>query len=329
MVSLRLGIYNSFIDPFPGFWLNCIGIILSIIFVFSQLSRTNIAIDDKVATINGLLMSDFSEIVSGSTLVDKAADNARFHIQRMFFETPEMAGQFELDPHNFPHLYAIITPFVESLKLRYYASICTADNIDEFVIVISSNVNEYFRSSSELLNNRSIFYVWIVFSMIYLIIVAVSYFGNYLSLSEGEPIFNIIDIGLYLSLVEYSGGFNSPVIYFLSFSILVTIIDGQRIISNIRNKYSSIMNAMNQLGLFKLLAMFSASLLYIFVLSTGLFWASIDTNRNSLLNEYIIMYFKCIGTIIGIGLIIFITFTIINSLISKQNQISNETIRTS
>jgi len=46
-----------------------------------------------------------------------------------------------------------------------------------------------------------------------------------LKTSKGEPFFNIIDVGLMATLIEYSGGFESPLVGFYCFSLVLSAYD--------------------------------------------------------------------------------------------------------
>lgn len=318
---------------YVGFWLNLLGIGLSIFLVFYQAHKYSDRIDTKVSTIKSALLQDFSDKISGAKDINNAADSARLHIQTILFDRTEDALRFEVltkytdspDSTKFVQEYERIKPFVESLQIRENLKSSNPNNVKDLVSTIYSKIKDWLINDSFLLENRNIFYIWIGCSALYLIIVALSYFGGYLATEKGEPIFNIIDISLYLILVEYSGGFQSLIIYIITISIIVFFIDASLIRKTLLDNYHSLWNAINLDGIFKVFAKFAPSLLYCFTLLTGLIWATIDGARTNHTNfsNYITLYIFRVAIMFVLGLIGYFLIRLINPLIPKSTSLNH------
>lgn len=320
MNSHRRNIFKAYIDPYPGFWLNCIGIILAILVIHLRITETSNKVEAKFSTINKVLVQIFSEKISGTKNLNNAEDKTRISIQQILFDRTEEALEYEHSSNFSTEYDDSIKPFVESLQIRSNLTLANPGNFKELVDGISMKIKSWLLKKSNVHNTKKILMIWIIFSVIYLFIVAISYFGGYLSTAEGEPVFNIIDLGIYLSLVEYSGGLNSPVTYILSTSIIVAILDFTRIVGTVKEQYLSLGKAIKVKGWLKTYSTFAPTIIYTFALMTGLVWASLDESigKSIGISKYSFLYAKCLLTIVVIGIVAYMFFKVFNSLITRK-----------
>jgi hypothetical protein len=84
---------------------------------------------------------------------------------------------------------------------------------------------EEFAIRNGLLKSTSKIVMWIFASWGYVIITYILYRFCQLSVKIGEPVFNIIDVGLFAQLIEFTGGMNSELHFVFAASLLLSAID--------------------------------------------------------------------------------------------------------
>lgn len=324
LISRASAIRSTWIEPYPGFWLNCIGLLIASLIVTSQsfdeeqrLDRTGLAARDKT-------MECISSYLTGSLSLDRAADRLRTNLAFLLFSKskPEELILTEAGrPTVLQEDYHDAERFLESLHLRELLTVSTIDGVENTAKTIEQKVKEWIFDRSPILNNRNIYYAWGCMALIYVALVGAAYFRSRLHPSQGEPILNIIDLGLYLTLIEYSGGFASPILYILGLSLTTAILDYLRV----SNETVLSLPTIKLFGWQRVLGHYAPTVLYVFSLMTGLIWASLDTAMSAHIppKTYIFLYAKSCLMLALIGLACFVIIQLLDLLV-RQNHLKHQ-----
>lgn len=299
MKKLLASAYSNIIKPFPGYCLNVIGLIACSVILYVNWN------DDvgKITSMKNSATSDIKKKLNiyisdnkGKHTADHTHDDLRNDLLLLLVEDPSKAiGRWEFDLRK---EYPRYSHFLDHLKLREVIATANANNISQSATDLANQISEYKAKESPFLTNTITLLVWAAISIIYAIIVGILYYGGGLTTSVGEPVLNIFDVGLYMALIEYSGGFDSPILMLLPISLVVASVDCIRIYRQNKLKWRSLIRLK---GKAKALAHFAPTVLYIFALLTGLGWATIGIEMNNPDGEiwqYVGSYASGIGAIL-------------------------------
>lgn len=270
--TLSDNFYNKWIKDYPGFWLNAFTITIAIFLVLYYLNTHQRIIERKIKAISSITQPHMKNFLMGKIDFKNTYDYVRRDIRIHLFKAPEDASLLPESPDEQKY-YDEVTEFLDNIRIRYILRDIKKDNYEEYVREMTIKSEKWLASHSAFITNKDILFLWSIVAITYVLFVGFAYFGEYLKISKGEPILNIIDIGIYLCLIEYTGSSKSPILYFLCISILAAALDLYRIhrhefklsIANIRNKkWKQFIRAT------------SPSMLYFFALTIGIIWAFLD-----------------------------------------------------
>jgi hypothetical protein len=204
--------------------------------------------------------------------------------------------------------YQELSTFVDKLKLgERLRRAKDATSINAEKELLKSDVNQWLRLRSVFLENGKIYLLWLVFSVSYATLVAFTYYATKLQgILREESLLNIIDVGLYLALVEYSGGAKSPVLLVLSLSVIAAGTEWWRVT---RGK--------GPWALREIFDRYMPTLLYVFALLTGLVWAFLDSARAKHVGALVFVeqYGKALFSIVCLAVAIWFVFWLLRATI--------------
>ncbi len=303
---------------YSGFWLNCIAIVTAMFVIAFQYNNEKVAINNKLDILENALTSEFSYYLTEQININNATDKIEIVILTTLFDKSEDAIQFYYDSHFKVEHESKFKPLIDLINVEYLLKTSSPKLLNRHVTFITDKVQKIYENNSKYIKNGNIFLMWSLIATIYLIIVALSYFLQYIDTSKGEPIFNIIDLGLYLSLIEYSGDLSSPIILFLAMSLVVAIFEFTTIFTKDKYRASVSKGSLYSIG------PFVPSILYVFVLITGLVWSSIDSFMTFDIGfkMYLYQLFQCFGKISVLGAIGFtVLFLFYKNLVHPSSQV--------
>ena len=204
---------------------------------------------------------------------------------------------------------------------RFIEDIFNGDNRTNDVFSIFQEVHLYAKNNEPFIKNINIILIWILFTIAYMFLV----FFVFKSDKKYESILNIIDIGIYLSLIQFAGGFN--VHWILSSAIIIGVISAIVAGRDIRNEFignfdNSWKKAKAHTERLEIIKKFSPCIFYLFSLTTGLIWATISYKYK---NQYVVEYFYNLGIIVFFAVAGIFIFHIFNKTFNNNNNtIQNE-----
>ena len=302
---------------YPGYTLNVIALLLSIIVIFSSQHITKNKLNAKNETLQMVVKNNLSNCISYSIkqnlnkqkdkqIINISYDKIREGIMQELLDDPSTFLLYMYQPEDISGIkIKQHEEVIKNINIRKVISEITPQNIDDKTDIICNKISQIIKDETPILKNKIIIYLWIGFALFYIIMVGLSYFGWNLEIEKGEPILNIIDVGLYLALIEYSGGFSSPIKWILIASIIIAILDFRRLISLITDRYNSFRIALYKWkDISTIFSTLSPTLLYLFVLSSGLIWATIGLkNHQHHLWDYWEEYFEYLVLVLAYGLV--------------------------
>lgn len=265
---------RNWIDQFPGFWLNCLGLLLAAGVIFVHSYQEESRLERRILAAKSSTIECISSYLTKSLSLDRAEDHLRRDLAFVVLDKPE---EFILAssgrPSPLASEYQAVLNLLDSLHLRQLIILSSLDGIENSGTLIAENIEMWIKERSLLLKNRKIHFVWTLTALLYVVIVAFAYFRSSLNPERGEPILNIIDLGLYLTLIEYSGGLASPILIILALSVTTACLDFFRVY-NLTGGLSP--STIRIYGLREIFGRYAPTVLYIFSLVSGLLWASLD-----------------------------------------------------
>jgi hypothetical protein len=156
--------------------------------------------------------------------------------------------------------------------------------------------------------------LWSALAVLYAGLVGVGYFGKVITKEGTEPVLNVIDVGLYLALVEYTGGLSSAILWFvLPMSVVVAALD----VFEVHRRTQAI--PQRRLDRF---ARYSATGLYMLALLGGVVWASLDDARTEGVGvrTYLAGYGAAVGRMFLVALVLGVIFYLLSRLVSKRHE---------
>lgn len=321
---MKLGTLNPAqrlrISTFPGLWLNLLAIIVATsvtLLNYHQEARQQI---EKCSAVTNSVNDLLSQFLASARSEHDTADQIREKLHLLLHEHPWVVLQRQIPeeemegPDDITHV-----EFLDGLKIPDQVHRANVTDKDRLVKFFASSLNDYYQTHSLFLKNARVYYAWIISAAIYAVLVCFGYFGNALTPENTEPLLNVIDIGLFLALVEFSGGLRSPVAKLLSFSIAVA---GFELIHALHHFGLPSRAKWKLLGT-KSVAAYVPSALYFFVLFTGLAWASIHEARDHhlLLGTYMEDYLTVVFWLLLFAASILFFVYLVNTLISRVGQI--------
>jgi len=322
----------NIIDDFKnyaGYYLNCIVMVGCIVISLYQIKITKDEHDKEMLILKSSIEESLTDRVNNNVTIDKAYTDIAFWIRAKILKNPFEAKQVirnntgsrldayrERADHN-RYIYVYINTDIYKVIRETNFS-----NKDEQVNYLCAETDSYITKETPFLINKPIIVIWNVITFIYLIIVWILYKGKGISMKENESLLNIVDVGFYLALIQFTGGFHTLILFkiAISFAIFVAILDFNRIRKNVKERFDGgIYQAIKTSGLLVVLRSFSQVFIYIIVLISGLIWATITQVNYE--NSYWTMLSKLLIVITAIALSFhFLVFLITNTIIKKNSK---------
>ncbi len=308
MAKLR-EIYRSRIAQFPGLWLNMLAILLAAAFVFSSYRAEIGQQSEKCRAAKDSMNSLFAEYLAGTRNILAVESHIHQDIHLLFHDNPE-EGLIYHPPED------DVEEFIRQINIKSYLVRLTVSNKDLLITDLVGKFQHYRYSRSVFAKNFHIYLGWGICALIYAVLVCFAYFGRAASPENAEPLLNIVDIGLLLALVEYSGGLQSRVCYLLAFSVAVA---GFEIVRAYRSSGIPTWSKLRLAGP-QSVAAYIPTTLYFFSLLTGLAWASIDNARESHLSmsSYFSQYAQAVGLLLLLALVIATTVHLLHIILIRN-----------
>lgn len=279
-----MNIFKDF-KEYPGYYLNLIVMIGCIGFSIYQIYETKKTHDKEMAIFKASVEKTLSEkMYNNHVNIGKISDDIIIAIDVAVTKDYHAAKNASITRES---RYA---DFKEKIGYSKYLNEDIKKivnethhlNKEEKIMYLYNKTNEYVVKETPFLVNEPIIWVWIVTASIYLILVSILYKGEKIANEEkdSESLLNIVDIGFYLALIQFTGGLNTHKGFYLAIimAVFVAIIDFDRIRKEVINKRfnGGIRHAIIHNNTLIVLRSFSPNILYLIVLSSGLIWASIS-----------------------------------------------------
>ena len=266
------------ISDYPGLWINIVGIFTAILIVHGEVNKeidtgeikylaAKTALNDAakqyynnrdkdiytvLADVEGELLELLSKTTEENILIKYANDDDLYN-RRIFID----------------NLYLVLVLNAYVINMPDNSSYATM-NIDR----VAEKIKNYYYNESTYYKNIDIYKLWILAAFMYIMLVFVAYHTHALTPNSGEYVLNVVDLGLYFSLIGYSGGLFSPVVNVLGVSLAVS---GVALLSTLgTGGISSVREFLQDAK--EGIKLSVPTLFYLFALSFGFFWAGVESD---------------------------------------------------
>jgi len=309
---------------YAGYYLNCIVMMGCIVISLWQIIITKNEHDKEMLILKSSIEESLTDRVNNNVTIDKAYSDIAFWIRAIVLKNPFEAKQVINNTGSRLDAYRERADLYIYINADIYKVIRETNfsNKEKQSNYLCTETDSYITKETPFLINKPIIITWTIITFLYLIIVWVLYKGKNISMKENESLLNIVDVGFYLALIQFTGGFHT-IIWFkiaISFAIIAAILDFNRIRKDVKERFDGgICQAIKNSGLLVVLRSFSPVFMYIIVLISGLIWATITHVNYE--NNYWMMFSRFLIIIISFTLLIyFIAFLIINTIIKKSSK---------
>jgi hypothetical protein len=303
-------IWTKWVQRFPGFWLSVLGLLFASGLVVNATLDHHNEVAQKRDAAKETTALRLSQHLTGAQSPEVSVLLLRTDLAHIVLSASQtMIGTSQLD--NYMAGYKEVEGFIDSLKLEWLVATTRPADIDRISSDVANQIDRHLISKSNLLKNERIYLVWSVIALLYIGLVGTAYFANEVDPAKGEPVLNIVDLGLYLALVEISGGFDSPVMAALALSVLVA---GLALIQAFRAPGGPPRGYWGEI---------SPTVLYLFALGSGLYWATLAwmTEMKLGVGDYFILYLRALGYILLIGVGSLIAMVLLLKLFRNEDVI--------
>lgn len=309
----------NLVNNYPGYCLNLLGILICIFLNISHIESSIQSFNEKMLAVKNATNLAMSTTIAKAKKSELAASELRMKISLLLQESvidvvrkmdPIQSSQSQTDK---------VSSFLNQLNCYEYIRKTSTYNKDEQVSKFCNEVATHLKRDYPFLSNQHVVVVWILAAAMYVLAVGFSYLGWNLEIDQGEPILNIIDIGLYLALIEYTGGFESPIMHVIPISIIIAIVDLNRLVKIIRIKFHSFRVAWRMKEFSTIFSTLSPSLLYLFALCSGLIWSTIGLEYSTVGQSYWVMYLSKLMYVSFFGIIGICVFYLTTKYITQNH----------
>ena len=275
-----MNIIKDFKD-YPGYYLNLIVMISCVCFSIYQIGNTKKVHDKEMEIFKASLEKSLSERINNDNVsVEKISDDIIIAIDYAVTKNYHEAKNASIMRENRYNKEKIGYSKYLNEDIGKIVKETHVLNKESQIKYLYDKTNNYVIKETPFLINKSIIKWWIYITIGYLVLVWVSCRGEKIdNVMRNESVLNIVDIGFYLALIQFTGGLNAHIWFNLAISmaIFVAILDLMRINKEINIRFpSGIWDAVIHKNFLTVFRSYSPIVLYIIVLMSGLIWATIN-----------------------------------------------------
>ena len=285
-------VFSKIYDESPGLVLNCVAIV--IFCCIPSLVIINMSEREHKLTLDGLksnLEKWFTYKLSGTTTNELAFEQINLRVNETILKKSDKPAKETQASRYEGYRYREDYGYNEDLRINIYKLILNTNNINKEKQInhLCSEVSSCLTKNNPFLANKRIIYIWMGIVVAYLVavifsrIVFFSRIGSSIekedAIDRKESLLNIVDIGFYLALIQFTGGMDTSCFFMLAMclSICVAMIDFGRTWKKITGKFGNSMAlAVKMNGFLVTFGTFTPIILYGTVFISGLFFATVN-----------------------------------------------------